>query len=227
MSIQAIQQYSCLRRAEGRSSGPRTTAPIVFVVDDDILVRNALEQLIERAGWKPVSFACADEFLAYPRADVPSCLVLDVGGSDLAGLDVQRRIAADREHLPIIVITHHCDIPMTVRAMKAGAIEFLTKPLLDDVVVAALRSAIELSEVQLDEELQLSSLRAAHESLSARERQVMAAVVSGMLNKQIGGELGISEITVKRHRGNAMRKMNARSLAELVKMDAKLQPTRR
>jgi FixJ family two-component response regulator len=197
--------------------------PIVFVVDDDRALRESLERLIECAGWRPESFSCAREFLARPRAAVPSCLVLDVGRADLAGPELQRRIAAERAGLPIVCIAGQGDVPMAVRAMKAGAIEFLTKPVDGDVLLAALRHAIQISEGTLDQEMELRPLRAAYASLSGREREVMARVVAGMLNKQIGQELGISEITVKAHRGRAMRKMNAGSLAELVRMDAKLQ----
>ena len=196
--------------------------PIVFVVDDDVSVRESLEALIRCAGWQPETFASAREFLSRPRAAAPSCLVLDVGLPDLNGLDLQQRVAADRFDMPIIFLTGYGDVPMSVRAMKAGAVEFLTKPFVDDVLLGAIRNAIERSDAALGREESLRALRAAHASLSPRERQVMELVVSGLLNKQIGGELGISEITVKAHRGRVMRKMGAESLASLVTMAARL-----
>jgi FixJ family two-component response regulator len=197
------------------------TKPVVFVVDDDISVRESLAALIANAGWQPEVFASAEAFLAIPRQRSPSCLVLDVSLPDLNGLEVQTRIA-DRTDLPIVFITGHGDIPMTVRAMKAGAIEFLTKPFRPDVLVGAIREALERSREVLAREAAMRSLRESYASLSRREREVMALVVSGLLNKQVGGELGISEITVKAHRGQVMRKMHADSLATLVKMAARL-----
>ena len=194
--------------------------PIVFVVDDDISVRESLESLIRFAGWQPQTFASAAQFLTRPRVFVPSCLVLDVTLPDLNGLDLQKRIAADRNDLPIVFITGHGDVPMTVRAMKAGAVEFLTKPYGDDVLLNAIQEAIERSRAALRHEAELRSIRDSYASLSCRERQVMALVVRGLLNKQVGVELGISEITVKAHRGNAMRKMKADSLPDLVNMAA-------
>lgn len=196
--------------------------PIVFVVDDDISVRESLELLIRHEGWAAETFATAEAFLARPQAPVPSCLVLDVTLPDLNGLDLQQRIAADRVEMPIIFITGYGDVPMTVRAMKAGAVEFLTKPFGDEVLLSAIRDAIARSAVALREEAELRALRHRHASLSTREREVMALVVSGLLNKQVGGELGISEITVKAHRGRMMQKMQATSLADLVGMAAKL-----
>jgi len=196
--------------------------PVVFVVDDDVSVRESLEALIQFAGWRVETFASAGEFLSRPRTPGPSCLVLDVTLPDLNGLDVQKRVASDRADMPIIFITGYGDVPMTVKAMKAGAVEFLTKPFGDDVLLAAIQNAVERSRAALDHEAGTMALRKAYASLSRREREVMALVVSGLLNKQVGGELGISEITVKVHRGNVMRKMNARSLADLVNMAAEL-----
>jgi FixJ family two-component response regulator len=199
--------------------------PIVFVVDDDISVRESLESLIRFAGWQPQIFASAEEFLSRPRLFVPSCLVLDVTLPDLNGLDLQKRIAADRIDMPIIFITGHGDVPMAVRAMKAGAVEFLTKPYDDEVLLSAIQQAIECSHAALRREAEMRSIRDRYASLSRRERQVMALVVRGLLNRQVGCELGISEITVKAHRGSAMRKMNADSLADLLNIAARLHPT--
>jgi FixJ family two-component response regulator len=196
--------------------------PIVFIVDDDISVRESLELLITHAGWSPEVFASAQDFLARPRSPTPSCLVLDVTLPDLNGLELQKRMAVHRAAPPIIFITGHGDIPMTVQAMKAGAVEFLTKPFTPEILLGAIEGALERSRVSLDEEAGLQLLRSRHQSLSRREQEVMALVVRGHLNKQVGGELGISEITVKAHRGRVMRKMCARSLPELVHIAARL-----
>ncbi len=200
--------------------------PIVFVVDDDVSVRESLELLIRCEGWQPEIFASAQEFLSRPRVLVPSCLILDVSLPGLNGLDLQKRIASDRTDMPIIFITGHGDIPMSVQAMKAGAIEFLTKPFGDDVLLSAIRNAIERSQATLGREAEIRALRDGYASLTPRERQVMALVASGLLNKQVGGELNISEITVKAHRGQVMRKMKADSLADLVTMAARLRLAR-
>ncbi len=196
--------------------------PIVFVVDDDLSVCRSLEALIESAGWRAKTFPSATAFLACPQELAPSCLILDVGLPDLNGLELQARIAAERAHLPIIFVTGCSDVPMTVRAMKAGAVEFLTKPCDGGVLLAAIRHAIERSRSRLAREAEMQTLEDSRASLSHREQQVMALVVSGLLNKQVGGELGISEITVKAHRGKVMRKMGAHSFAELVNMAARL-----
>ena len=195
--------------------------PIVFVVDDDISVRESLEGLLRSAGWRVETFVSAADFLAYPRTNVPCCLVLDVSLPDLNGLELQQRLD-DRRELPIVFITGHGDIPMSVRAMKAGAIEFLTKPFKADALLDAVRGAIERSTAALRRETELKTLRESYAALSRREREVLELVVSGKLNKQVGGELGISEITVKAHRGRVMRKMKAGSIADLVKMAGKL-----
>src|SRR5436190_1974972 len=205
--------------AGGRQMSDVTS--IVFVVDDDVSVRESLELLITAAGWQPETFASAPEFLSRPRPTVPCCLVLDVTLPGLSGLELQQRLA-ERTDMPIIFITGHGDVPMTVQAMKAGAVEFLTKPFTNDVLLNAIAGAIERSRTAVRQDSELRVLRRSYAPLTPREREVMALVVSGLLNKQVGGELGISEITVKAHRGQVMRKMKADSLPELVTMAARL-----
>lgn len=204
------------------ASGVRS---VVFVVDDDISVRESLELLIRYAGWDCELFASATEFLARPRIAKPSCLVLDVHLPDLNGLDLQRRIGPERQDMPIIFLTGYGDVPMTVKAMKAGAAEFLTKPFNDDVLLSAIRSALDRSASALGREAELKVHEDNYALLSHREREVMALVVSGYLNKQIAASLGISEITVKAHRGRVMRKMHADSLAQLVNIAGRLSPS--
>lgn len=199
-----------------------STTPLVFIVDDDVSVRESLESLVECAGWAPETFSSARDFLARERPRAPCCLVLDVGLPDLNGLDLQKQIGVDRTDMPIIFITGYGSVPMTVQAMKAGAVEFLTKPFDDEVLITAISHAIDTSRIALAREEGMRTLRETHEALSRREREVMALVVSGLLNKQVGSELGISEITVKAHRGRVMQKMNANSLADLVNMAARL-----
>ncbi|CDF92129.1 Nitrogen regulation protein NR(I) [Pseudomonas sp. SHC52] len=206
---------------ERRGSAMNNT-PIVFVVDDDISVRESLELLIGHAQWRPQLFESAQAFLAQPRPAVPSCLVLDINLPDLSGLDLQNAIAADRPMIPIIFITGYGDVPRSVRAMKAGAVEFLTKPFDDEVLLSAIADALECSRSALSREGDLRALREAYATLTPREQEVLTMVVAGRMNKVIAAELGISEITVKAHRGKVMRKMKARSLADLVKMDAQL-----
>ena len=198
------------------------TRPIVFVVDDDLSVRESLEAWVGEAGWRSRLFVSAEDFLNDPGERTPGCLVLDVSLPDLDGLELQERIAEDRAYMPIIFITGRGDIPMSVQAMKAGAVEFLTKPVRPDVLVSAIRAAIERSRAVLAEQEELSNLRARHDALTPRERDVMALVVRGRLNKEVAAELGIKEFTVKHHRGSAMHKMKARSLAELVRIAARL-----
>ena len=194
---------------------------IVYVVDDDVSVRESLELLLRTAGWQPVTFASAQEFLSRPSPAVPCCLVLDVSLPGVGGLDLQTQLA-ERTDMPIIFITGDDEVPTSVKAMKAGAIEFLTKPFKDEVLLDAIRGAIERSRAALRLDAEMRVWRTRHESLTPREREVMALVVSGLLNKQVGSELGISEITVKAHRGQVMRKMKAESLPDLVTMAARL-----
>jgi FixJ family two-component response regulator len=211
-------------RTTTRSSASPASADaaIVFVVDDDVSVRESLELLIETEGWRPETFASAQEFLARSRPLVPCCLVLDVALPDLNGLDLQKRVAVDRSDMPVIFITGYGDVPSSVQAMKAGAMEFLTKPFGGDALLSAIRQALERSQRALAREVKMKALRDNYGSLTPREREVMVLVTSGLLNKQVGGELGISEITVKAHRGQVMRKMGADSLPALVHMVATL-----
>ena len=205
---------------------PNFAASIVFIVDDDISVRESLELLIRAKGWQAETFESAMEFLDRPRVLVPSCLVLDVSLPDLNGLELQKRVAVERREMPIIFITGHGDVPMSVEAMKAGAAEFLTKPFSMDVLVTAIRDALDRSRTALTDKAEMQSLRDCYASLTPREREVMTLVISGLLNKQVGGELGICENTVKFHRAQALQKMKADSLPDLVRMAARLGLTR-
>jgi FixJ family two-component response regulator len=196
--------------------------PIVFIVDDDVSVRESLELLVRNENWKAETFASAQEFLNHPRKLAPGCLVLDLSLPGLNGLELQKQLAVQHIDMPIIFITGYGDVPKSVQAMKAGALEFLTKPFDNDALMGAIRKALERSRLALAQNAEMQELLARYSSLTSREKQVMALVVSGLLNKQVGGELGISEITVKAHRGQVMQKMKADSLATLVKLAAKL-----
>jgi len=200
----------------------RSDTPIVFVIDDDVSIRESLELLFKSEGWQPEIFESAWDFLARPRSDVPHCMVLDVNLPRLNGLDLQELVSSERQEMPIIFVTGYGDVPTSVKAMKAGAMEFLTKPFSEEVILSAVRQALERSRTSLSARTDLQILQDRRTSLSRRETEVMERVVAGLLNKQIAFELGISEITVKAHRGQVMRKMQARSLPDLVTMAAKL-----
>jgi FixJ family two-component response regulator len=210
------------RRPGTGALGASESKPIVYVVDDDVSLREALQAMVAESGFRPEVFASAEEFLKYSRQPVPACLILDMSLPDLNGLEVQRLVGTGQMTLPIVFITGHGDIPMTVEAMKAGATEFLTKPFSPEALLAAVVSAIEYSRAHLEEQRTLQLLKDRQETLSRRERDVMALVTRGQLNKQVAAELGISEITVKAHRGKVMRKMKARTLADLLTMTARL-----
>ncbi len=204
-------------------SSPAEPRAVVFIVDDDISIRESLEALIRLEGWEAHAYASATDFLEAPSPAGASCLILDVGLPGLSGLDLQEQLGK-RPDMPVIFITGYGDIPMTVRAMKAGAAEFLTKPYSDDVLLNAVCASLAQSRAAVEERAGLEALRERYATLSRREREVMALVVAGRLNKQVGGDLGISEITVKAHRGRVMEKMQARSFAELVRMSERLGP---
>lgn len=200
---------------------PRVT-PVVYIVDDDVSVRESLELLFQSAGWQPELFESAWDFLSHPRAEVPNCLILDVNMPRLNGLDLQQLVSSEYSEMPIIFVTGYGDVPTSVKAMKAGAMDFLTKPFVEDVLLRAVEQALERSRAALTVRSDMTALQERRRALSRREVEVMDRVVTGLLNKQIAFELGISEITVKAHRGQMMRKMQARSLPDLVKMAAKL-----
>jgi FixJ family two-component response regulator len=214
-----------LAHAFGRelSSSPASLeTPVVYVVDSDVAVRDALESIIDNQGWDCETFASAQEFIRTPRNSAPSCLVLAVGSPRVNGLELQKRIAAERPETPIICTASRSDVPTTVQAMKAGAVEFFTKPFKPSDLICAMLDALEHSRAVLAHQAETNSLQGCYESLTRREREVLGLVIAGLLNKQVGGELGISEITVKAHRGQVMQKMKADSLADLVRMGVRL-----
>ena len=208
------------------ASGTSPDLPIVFVVDEDAPARESMKQIISREGWLPETFVLAQEFFDRPRSHVPNCLVVNISPRDLSGLELQKRIVVERTETPIIFIADHGDVPTSVQAMKAGAVEFLIKPFTDDALFDAIREALKRSSIALGREGEMRLVRDSYASLSHRERQVMALVLSGLLNKQIGSELGISEITVKAHRGRVMQKMGAKSVVDLVRMATRLRSER-
>jgi FixJ family two-component response regulator len=208
--------------ASAPSSSDADRTPTVFIVDNDLSARESLADLIRISGWRAEAFGSALGFLERPHVSVPSCVVLDLRLPDLSGLELQRRIAAERSGMPVIFLTGYSDVPVAVQAMKAGAVEFFMKPFDDEELLTAVGRALEASRTGLEHEAELLALRRRHEALSGREQEVMALVVRGRLNKQVGFELGISEITVKAHRGRVMRKMEANSLADLIAMATKL-----
>jgi FixJ family two-component response regulator len=204
------------------ASRTSATSPLVFVIEGDESVRESLELLIEASGWRAATYASAHDFLERSRTLVPSCLILDITLRDVHALDLQKRLHCERPDMPIIFVAGHCEVSTGVQAMKAGAIEFLIKPVREDALVAAMELALERSRRILEQEAKVNALRRNYQALTPREREVMTLVVSGLLNKQVGGELGIIEITVKAHRGQVMRKMKADSLPALVNMVATL-----
>ncbi|MBV8052896.1 MAG: response regulator transcription factor [Acidobacteriaceae bacterium] len=212
-------------KLESRSNS--NSQPIVFLISDDISEQESLKSLIGREGWHFETFESTREFLARPRPLVPSCLILALSSLDVNGLEVQTRLARERAEVPVVVISGYADIPTSVQVMKAGAVDFFLKPLSNDLLLSAIRESLERSRTALDREMDVRSLRNCYALLSCRERQVMALVVTGLLNKQVGGELGISEITVKAHRRQVMRKMKANSLPDLVRMSTELGPARK
>ena len=217
-----MMTMTTLNGRDHSTSRASATTPVVFIVHDDGSVRDSLEFMMEATGLRAETFASAHAFLARPKTMVPSCLILDVTLPDVNGLELQKQVAVDRPDIPVIFVTGQSDVRMSVAAMKAGAVEFLTSPVSEDVLLDAIRHALERSRRALEHTAKLKMLQESYESLTPREREVMVLVVSGLLNKQVGGELGISEITVKAHRGQVMRKMKADSLPALVHMAARL-----